>query len=96
MTPDKIREIVATYEDRFSGCEPQRDMAQPKAYVRWMCRQIVAMLDEADTQNEFSYDSTLMLANRWLGFIEGILWSTGEFTIDQLREYDLMAQPLAV
>jgi len=45
-------------------------------HLCWMCTQIVAHVDE----NPEKYD-------RWLGFIQGVLWAQDVFTIEQLRRH---------
>lgn len=27
--------------------------------------------------------------NRWLGFVQGILWSLGEYTLDEMRDHNM-------
>jgi hypothetical protein len=43
-----------------------------------MCRQIA---------DDFVANDKIEKANRWLGFIQGVLWIEGIFTIAQLREH---------
>jgi hypothetical protein len=30
-------------------------------------------------------------ANRWLGFLQGVFWMSGTYTLDQIREHNLPA-----
>jgi hypothetical protein len=32
-----------------------------------------------------------MKINRWVGFVQGVLWKEGLFTIDQMREHVALA-----
>jgi len=46
------------------------------AHVAWMCDQIPVFLAESKSDK----------VQRWLGFIQGALWSFGVRTIDQMRD----------
>lgn len=52
------------------GGDPSREAAL--AHIAWMCTQIPELHQSK--------------ANRWIGFIQGVLWMTGQRTIDELRE----------
>lgn len=46
------------------------------SHVRWMCDEVDHMYDrEGETEK----------VQRWLGFIQGVMWATGLYTIDELR-----------
>ena len=45
-------------------------------HVLWMCVQV----------QEFVAQGKLEKANRWLGFIQGILWLSGRGSVDDFRE----------
>jgi hypothetical protein len=64
------------------GCQPIRKLEQPESqrgfleHVEWMTHEALGFIKEG----------RLDKANRWLGFIQGVLWSQGIRTIDQMRQ----------
>jgi hypothetical protein len=42
-------------------------------HIKWMLEELPEDLDKA---------------NRWLGFIQGVLWANGMYTIDDMREHN--------
>lgn len=46
------------------------------AHATWMISQTLQFLDEGKIDK----------AMRWLGFIQGVLWTTGRCTIEELKE----------
>lgn len=46
-----------------------------RAHLRWMMYQL---LDNPKTKPD--------KANRWIGFVQGVLWATGQKTLNELRE----------
>lgn len=49
---------------------------QALRHVRWMCAQVQTFVAEGKLEK----------ANRWLGFIQGALWSLGRGSVDAFRE----------
>ena len=90
MTTANIRKVLVQYDEYLRPFVPVRDVSQPKSYMRWMCCQAISMLDVANSYSGHREVRSEMIeqANRWLGFIQGVLWTTGEFTIDQMREHN--------
>lgn len=58
---------------------------RPMNHCSWM---VVEMLNKLPT-------STEKKLNRWIGFIQGVLWREGFFSIDQLREHVQTSQARA-
>jgi hypothetical protein len=86
MSPEKIKQLMHYYT-RIIGLEPRRDESGfgwrdaniSMGHVVWMCGQV---LEFVDTQR-------MAKANRWIGFIQGVLWSKGIMTIDQMRKHNM-------
>jgi len=95
MTPDKLRDVVANYQTRLlsAGLTPKRDEDSTPGmaltdidwgdiaeldHVLWMCGEVQTFLVEG------RYDK----ANRWLGFIQGVLWVLGIYSIPELQEHN--------
>lgn len=79
-----MRDVLQQYATHLSRHEPVRDVSRPQSYAHWMCIQAIKMLEIADASSQGNPD-LVCTARQWLGFIEGILWATGEFTIDEIR-----------
>lgn len=62
------------------------------SHLHWMCQEIIKMADEAVGKYRRAcgtpiIDSDLMeKAMRWLGFVQGVLWAMGQFSINQMRD----------
>jgi hypothetical protein len=86
MSPEKIKELMHFYT-RTIGLEPRRDETGAGGrntnvslrHVVWMCGEVIQF---ADTQR-------MAKANRWIGFIQGVLWSHSLMTIDQMRKHNM-------
>jgi len=95
MTPEKMKEVVRASAtlihklyDQYakpldSVCLSEMgfmfDLYHPEdvmGHLLWMCNEIETKLADTDMSK----------ADRWLGFIQGVLWSTSCATIDEMRE----------
>ena len=78
MSPEQIRQIAYTYDRALCPLSGIKESGTRLEHTRWMCRQIA---------DDFVANDKIEKANRWLGFIQGVLWIEGIFTIAQLREH---------
>jgi hypothetical protein len=92
MTKEQTLDVLATYEAHLHklGYEPARaDAAEPpigrvdRASV--LCNHVLWMIGEMRTFIAEGRDDKV---NRWLGFVQGVLWTTGLYTIDDMREHN--------
>ncbi len=92
MTDAQIDAVLAKYEECLStygvplrhtanGIVP--DETQAARHVLWMCAEVRTFL--ADGRRE--------KADRWLGFIQGVLWKLGHYTIDAMRGHNSPVDP---
>ena len=88
MTAERIILLCAYYVETLKnrGIDPRE--ANPKhttttsnrlAHVSWMCHQIVKMLDEDHG------GGAREKPDRDLGFVQGVLWEHGVFSISEMR-----------
>lgn len=86
MTDEQISDAITRYEEDLSSFGvPLRHTSkgapsetQAGRHVLWMCGEMRAFL--ADGRRE--------KANRWLGFVQGVLWKLGRYTIDDMRGHN--------
>jgi hypothetical protein len=84
MTIEKIDAVLTKYivalQDK--GVTPRRhsEMAIPSrlSHVMWMCIDLKGWLCEEKKEK----------AMRWLGFIQGALWSSFVYTIEDLKQHN--------
>lgn len=85
MTPEQVIGVVEKYEQALKAkgvtaeradtdkCGPPRSTL--RSHVVWMCEQTKVIAPE-----------NMEKACRWLGFIQGVLWAHGIYSIDQMRD----------
>ena len=84
MNKLQILNIINKYKDELNYLPSERQDANLKGpydfervkHILWMCDEIELMLK----------DEKFDKINRWLGFIQGVLWSMGKKTINEMRE----------
>lgn len=88
MTAEHLKSVLAFYQKHlgesghYSPIQKPDDMPFLERYgslnhCLWMCGQALDMIERKDVDK----------AMRWLGFIQGAMWSFGVFTIEQMREH---------
>ena len=88
MTSEKIREVVVRYKgllhrrkfavrsfSNFKFVSGRDSTSVVLSHALWMIYEIEKFLDEGRLEK----------ANRWLGFVQGCLWSAGFRRIDDLK-----------
>ena len=93
MTPDKLQSLCSFYLAKLDGFHPD---VQPKqmsddqaktvshllssstrvAHYKFMCAQASVFAESGQREK----------AMRWLGFLQGVLWSRNLFTLAELKE----------
>ena len=100
MTLKQLLRVLNQYDNMLEGMghKPERSdtslaevpfAAMPKvlAHARWMCEQAIGFIprhkvgDEPPSPDPMAKEKAM----RWLGFIQGVLWTTGARTIDEMR-----------
>lgn len=74
MTDDKIREVLDLYEEKLS----RHNTPQELFHLRTMIPRVRAFVDEGRRDKAF----------RWLGFMQGVFWAYGVYTLDQLKDHN--------
>jgi len=56
-------------------------------HCAWMIEECLTMLTVPTQDREVFFK-----VNRWIGFVQGVLWKEGIYTVDQLREHVTIAK----
>lgn len=58
-------------------------------HAAWMATQAIDLIKiaQACRKDSAAYASKREKAHRWLGFIQGVLWLCGVYTLDELKEH---------
>ncbi len=91
MTAEKVRDVLAIYRKKFEELgvvkgEFQSDQifyplfsqSNILAHCNWMLDEMERFLDKGRMDKVF----------RWLGFIQGCLWSTGIYSITEMKDHN--------
>ena len=87
MDAQKIREIISTYREYFKGFSVvPRDLPHNIKAPSFLgaYAHCLGMLDKME---KFLEESRIEKAMRWLGFIQGVLWYTGAFSLEELMNH---------
>ncbi|MBY0559889.1 hypothetical protein [Hyphomicrobium sp.] len=90
MTPEKVLEVIDRYEKFLAPkkLEPKRLTGKGVIYkerighLLYMCAEIRKFVAEGRMEKAF----------RWLGFIQGALWSDAHFTVEELALHNKPAE----
>lgn len=82
MTNEKVLEVVRKYdrelEVRGAEVKSYAISSHPDDHLRYMCHQIEVMIGEGRREK----------AMRWLGFMQGVMWEKGRYTIAELADHN--------
>lgn len=81
MTKEKMIEVCGRYAYRLMELEYELKggfLSDKVHHCRWMVSRIPGLLEEGRIDK----------ANRWLGFVQGYLWTTGVYSIEEMREHN--------
>lgn len=89
MTGDKVREVLNCYRNKFQEMGiPQKRLSPKDPFPESnenMLAHCHAMLDEMES---FIKDNRMEKVFRWLGFIQGCLWTTKIYTIEEVKNHN--------
>ena len=61
----------------INNFDMSKDRNSMLEHSHWMCEQMISQCDD--------YDNNIEKVMRWLGFVQGIFWTTGFYSIDKMR-----------
>lgn len=89
MTKEKVEQVIATYRRKFEEMGVGKvsythdDFLDSPEHGLEHCH---AMLDKMEV---FIEENRIDKVFRWLGFIQGVLWSQGIYTLTELTGHNL-------
>lgn len=93
MSPEKLREVIAMYRKAFTDQGigkidyPHDELLDFEKHALEHCH---GMLDQMET---FIDEGRIDKAFRWLGFMQGVFWSHGYYTLAQLMDHNRTIVP---
>jgi hypothetical protein len=91
VTRQEQLDVLRAYDDKFKNWEPERcpreygnpvGMGRGVKHARWMMQEMIRRLEEDD-------ESSPGQADRWIGFIQAIMWVHGIFSIDDMARHNV-------
>jgi len=96
MTPQQVRDALDIYEKALWGEEANPVRADldrvnltgtaQRDHLLWMCVETRKILDHVAGDKDDR--GTIEKAMRWLGFIQGGLWSQGFYSIEDMKNHN--------
>lgn len=95
MTRDEQLAVLRFYDEEFSKWEPEqcpkdRDapvgMGRGIKHARWMMQEMIQRIEK---NNETSPGQ----ADRWIGFIQAVLWVQGFYSITDMAAHNVPSPP---
>jgi len=77
MSKRKINEVLSRYEQTLKTIENVKGLDEQYTHLREMIPKMRSFLEEGRTEKTF----------RWLGFMQGVFYSKGYYTIDQMANH---------
>ena len=80
MSAPQMIKVLQMYCEELEekGYKPEKNPYMSGNYAYWMCKEVLS----------WPLEEVWEKANRWLGFIQGIFWTTGLYSIDEMREHN--------
>lgn len=94
MSKDKIREVMAIYRSKFEEWNiPKEKFPEDEKFLHSVLplpenrafAHCHAMLDEMEI---FLQERRIEKVFRWLGWIQGCLWRSGVYTLEELKNHN--------
>lgn len=88
MTHDKVLEVIEMYEKFLAERGIPKAAADLTTPAPPMPLQLAHCNDMLDDMKSFCAQDRLGKAYRWLGFVQGVLWSAGIYTIKEMADHN--------
>jgi hypothetical protein len=88
VNADKMLEVVRQYRTLLLHIPPASGPFDKQPSPREAYAHLNGMLDSIESFVKEGTPEAWDKANRWLGFMQGVFWMNGTFTLDQMREHN--------
>jgi hypothetical protein len=88
MTFQTLHAVIAHYQRRFGHHKPEQASGQWSPHPHHLKPHVMWMLEEMKKFGDDDYDKAM----RWLGFVQGVLWVDGGWSIDQMRAHNTVGK----
>ena len=85
MTNKQMIDVLSTYSEllkkeghKFERNGDAKEREARLNHALWMCRETI----------NFVREEKLDKANRWMGFIQGVLWTYNIYSVDEMRDHN--------
>ena len=96
MTKEKLKSVFAFYRAELDGVFPQIAPAQMgetfttmKQYQLGIGERVPHYKFMCDEAQKFVDEGRIEKAMRWLGFLQGVFWATGIYTLDDVKHHSM-------
>jgi hypothetical protein len=87
MTPQQMLDLVKLYENKVS--EAIKVVETPQlAHLITMFPEMIVFAEKSLYLAEPEKSKYWQKVNRWLGFVQGVLWTNGIFTIEEMCDHN--------
>lgn len=93
MTPQQMKDVLVSYKTRLTDLQivasEDQDISvvYPYCEARFKAANAYA-LNMIERMLTWDLSENMDKANRWLGFIQGVLWTTGLYSIEEMRDHN--------
>src|SRR3989344_4607245 len=89
MTPQKVLETIATYRKLFEEAGTGKiDYLHDELLTTPDLLSLPHCHGMLDKMEEFVRDKRIEKVMRWLGFVQGVLWVQGVYTLENLKSHN--------
>lgn len=88
MTADKVKEVITIYRKKFEKMGISKQKSHLNSFPtsdKDFLAHCHGMLDEMEA---FIQEGRMDKVFRWLGFIQGCLWTSGIYTIEEVKNHN--------
>lgn len=93
MDANKMLEVVQQYRSLLAHIPPLSGPFDSQPTPRKAIAHVAGMLDKIEAFVREGTPKSWDKANRWLGFLQGVFWVQGTYTLNQMRDHNRTGSP---
>ena len=86
-----MKKVLQMYDEKLNSFEAIKNKSGnlgSLSHIRWMCLDMLQWEYMPIEEGQPTWTHIWEKAMRWLGFIQGVLFAKGVYTIDEMREHN--------